>query len=118
MNEDDIAKKIKNLRKENKFTQKKLSEKLGVTQSAISYWETGIHLPDIYIFLKLLDLFNISFDDFFELNNHQSQTPIEFQKIQLKKRIDTLKKSETLEKLDFAIDLLITYEQKKEESLD
>ncbi len=114
MNEDEIAKKIKKLRKEKKITQKDLSEQLEVTQSAISYWESGIHLPDIGVFLKLLDIFKISFNDFFELDNLQPQKPIDLKKKQLKKRIDELKNIETLEKLDFAIDILMTYEKKEE----
>lgn len=44
------------------LTQKKLSEILGIDQTAISNWERGKGLPDNTNQLKLADYFNVSLD--------------------------------------------------------
>lgn len=51
---------ISECRKENEWTQKQLGEKLGVTDRAVSKWETGRSLPDISLIEPLCGLFGIS----------------------------------------------------------
>ena len=49
MNYDDIGKFIQEKRKEKGLTQKELASKIGVTDKAVSKWETGLGCPDISI---------------------------------------------------------------------
>lgn len=51
--ENAFGEKIKEIRKNNKLTQKYLAEKLNVTYQAISKWERGLSLPDVMIIKKL-----------------------------------------------------------------
>ena len=50
-------------RKELKMTQKELAEKLGVTNKAVSKWETGQGLPDVSVLAALSKALNISVDE-------------------------------------------------------
>ena len=49
MNYDNIGEFIKERRKTKGLTQKELSVKLGVTDKAVSKWETGLGCPDVSI---------------------------------------------------------------------
>ncbi|MCD8020904.1 MAG: helix-turn-helix domain-containing protein [Clostridiales bacterium] len=51
---------IAQCRKEKSWTQKELGERLGVTDRAVSKWETGRSLPDISLLEPLCALFEIS----------------------------------------------------------
>ncbi len=55
---------IAECRKENQWTQKQLGEKLGVTDRAVSKWETGRSLPDISLIEPLCGAFEISVSEF------------------------------------------------------
>lgn len=55
-----IGKFIKKKRKEIGLTQIELGDKLGVSDKAISKWETGNSLPDIGILKSLSDILGIS----------------------------------------------------------
>lgn len=54
-----IGKKIKELRKKNKMTQKELSSKLGVSTAAVALWETDKRSPDFEALTKISDIFNV-----------------------------------------------------------
>ena len=51
---------IRELREKNKMTQLQLAEKLGVSDKAISKWETGKGYPDITLLEPIADAFRIS----------------------------------------------------------
>ena len=51
---------IKQLREENNMTQFQLANKLGVSDKAISKWETGKGYPDITLLEPIADIFSIS----------------------------------------------------------
>ena len=53
MDIDKISDLIKTKRKERKITQEELADKLGVTEKAISRWETGRGTPDISLLIPL-----------------------------------------------------------------
>lgn len=53
---------LKTLRKENKFSQEQLAEKLDISRQSISKWEQGSSTPDIENFTKLAQLYNVSID--------------------------------------------------------
>lgn len=62
MNELKIGTRIAELRHVNNITQLELSEKLGVTDRAVSKWETGGSYPDIFLLPQIADIFNVSVD--------------------------------------------------------
>ena len=49
MDQERIGKFIASCRKEQNLTQANLAEKLGITDRAVSKWETGRSLPDASI---------------------------------------------------------------------
>jgi len=57
-----LGKNIKSLRTEKGWTQKELSEKLGVTIKTISYFELGERQPSRETLIKLAEIFGISVD--------------------------------------------------------
>ncbi len=58
-----FAEKLKELRKENKLSQERLAEKIGVSRQAITKWETGTGMPDIDNLMAISKLFNITIDE-------------------------------------------------------
>lgn len=63
MNQEKIGKFIASCRKENGYTQAALAEKLGITDRAISKWETGKSMPDVSIMLELCGLLKINVNE-------------------------------------------------------
>ena len=57
-----FSKRLKQLRKEKKLTQKKLGLLIGKTGSCIANWESGLHKPSIADVIKLHYIFNVSVD--------------------------------------------------------
>ena len=55
-------KKLRELRKENKLTTKELGEKLSLSQSTISLYESGKRQPDLDTLKKIAQFFNVSVD--------------------------------------------------------
>jgi transcriptional regulator with XRE-family HTH domain len=58
-----IGKFIAERRKKANYTQMQLAEKLGITDRAISKWETGRTLPDSSIMLELCGILGITVND-------------------------------------------------------
>ena len=65
MEQEEIGKFIASCRKEQGFTQAVLAEKLGITDRAVSKWETGRSLPDAAIMPELCDLLKINLSELF-----------------------------------------------------
>ena len=65
MDQIKIGKFIQEKRKEKNLTQSDLSEKLGVTDRAISKWENGVCLPDVGTMPELCSILDISINDLF-----------------------------------------------------
>lgn len=63
MNQVKIGKFIASKRKEQGLTQLQLAEKLGITDRAVSKWETGKSLPDAYLMPELCKLLKITIND-------------------------------------------------------
>ncbi len=63
MDQLKIGKFISECRKQKNLTQMQLSEKLGITDKAISKWERGIAMPDSSIMLELCDILGISVNE-------------------------------------------------------
>ena len=88
MDQVKIGMFISMCRKKQNLTQAELAEKLGITDRAISKWETGSSLPDASLMLDLCDILNISVNDLLsgekvkmnEINNKQEQMILEIVK--------------------------------------
>ena len=63
MDQGKIGKFISTCRKEVGLTQAQLADKLGITDRAVSKWETGKSLPDSSIMLELCSLININVNE-------------------------------------------------------
>ena len=63
MDQVKIGKFIAECRKKANLTQMQLAEKLGITDRAISKWETGKSLPDSSIMLELCGMLGITVND-------------------------------------------------------
>ena len=63
MDQIKIGRFIAAKRKEHKLTQVQLAEKLGITDRAVSKWETGKSLPDASIMLDLCEQLEITVND-------------------------------------------------------
>ena len=63
MDQLKIGKFIADCRKRKNLTQMQLSEKLGITDKAISKWERGVAMPDTSIMLELCDILSISVNE-------------------------------------------------------
>ena len=63
MDQVKIGKFIAQCRKNANLTQMQLAEHLGITDRAISKWETGKSLPDSSIMLELCDILGITVND-------------------------------------------------------
>jgi chemotaxis protein CheY-P-specific phosphatase CheC len=61
-----IGAKIKELRKRDNITQEQLAEFLGVTNQAISKWESENGYPDIGYISSIADFFNVTIDYLFD----------------------------------------------------
>jgi two-component system chemotaxis response regulator CheY len=61
--EIQIGKKINALRKKNNLTQESLAAEMGVSIAAVSKWETGNSLPDLYTLCAIADFFQVSTDE-------------------------------------------------------
>ena len=63
MDQIKIGKFIASCRKEQGMTQAVLAEKLGISDRAISKWETGKSMPDSGIMLELCELLKINVNE-------------------------------------------------------
>ena len=63
MDQVKIGKFIADRRRKANYTQMQLAEKLGITDRAISKWETGKSLPDSAIMLELCSTLGITVND-------------------------------------------------------
>jgi transcriptional regulator with XRE-family HTH domain len=61
-----IGKNILRYRKEKGLTQAKLGALLGVTYQAVSKWERGKTMPDLFLLPRLADVFGCTIDDLFD----------------------------------------------------
>ena len=54
--------KYRQLRKERNLSQANLAERLGVSQTAVSQWETDKNYPDINTIKQLADIYSVTTD--------------------------------------------------------
>ncbi len=63
-----ITEKLKELRKSKKITQEQLAEKLDISRSKVSSWETNKRDMSITEAIKLANIYEVSLDNLFEIN--------------------------------------------------
>lgn len=61
---DKVAKNLIYFRKKHKLTQLELAEKINYSDKAISKWERGENIPDLYVLNQLAELYHIRVDSF------------------------------------------------------
>lgn len=60
--ENIFSERVKKLRKQNNITQGELAEKMNVTPTGVSYWESGKAIPNYETLQRLANYFNVSID--------------------------------------------------------
>ena len=59
---ENLAKNLCALRKAHKMTQLELAEKINYSDKAVSKWERGEAVPDLYVLKELADLYGTTID--------------------------------------------------------
>lgn len=87
MNQEKIGQFIASERKKKKLTQIEFAKKIGVSNSAVSKWETGNGMPDYSVFNNLCKEFNITVNELLagERNTKDNNVIGEYMKIKDKK---------------------------------
>ena len=95
MDQLKIGKFIAKCRKEKKLTQSKLAEILGITDRAISKWETGNGMPDSSIMLELCKILEITVNELLsgeKIDAENNDKKLNENLINQKKQIEILNK--------------------------
>ncbi len=104
MDQIKIGRFIAAKRKEQKLTQVQLAEKLGITDRAVSKWETGKSLPDASIMLQLCGYLRITVNDLLSgevvsMENYNEKTE--------KNLIEVIRQKEEADKRLLTIEIVI-----------
>ena len=70
-----LGARIAALRKQHNITQEALAQKLGVTNQAVSKWESDQCCPDVTLLPKIADIFEISLDALFGRASAEARSP-------------------------------------------
>lgn len=97
INKEEFGEKVAEYRKKKGYTQKELAELLGVSNKAVSKWETGNSLPDISLLAPLSEVLDIKMSEL--LQTEEIEELIERQKEQMRNLVKKFAsfKEETLE---------------------
>ena len=99
-----LGHKIKDLRINNKMTQKELAEKLYVTAQAVSRWENGEVEPSLSTLVEIAKIFNVSTDEL--LNVTISKEEVEVEAIS-DKEVETVVEKEVVNVESFRVPLTL-----------
>lgn len=58
----EFSQRLKRLRQDKHLTQAQVADRIGVTASMVSSYETDIRLPSYEVMLRIADLFGVSVD--------------------------------------------------------
>lgn len=58
----DFSLRLKQLRKDKHLTQSQVAQRIGVTTSMVSSYETDIRLPSYEVMVRIADLFGVTVD--------------------------------------------------------
>ena len=104
MDQIKIGKFIANCRKDVGLTQAMLAEKLGITDRAVSKWETGKAMPDSSVMLDLCKILGVTVNDLLSgevvsMNDYNEELE--------KKLIELVKEKEEADKKLLAVEVVI-----------
>ncbi len=74
MNSEQLSLWIYNLRKSNNMTQKEFGDRIGVSNRAVSKWESGISMPSTETFLSICSAFSVPADSFMTVESKTDNT--------------------------------------------
>lgn len=94
-NQIAFGQRLKNYRKTKDFTQDELAAKIGISGQAVSKWEKGECLPDVYNLKLLSRVYRVSVDDLLDFEDEKSEKVIETIKIG-EATFEIVKKPETI----------------------
>ena len=72
MDQEKFGNLIKELRKKHNLTQKDLADKYNVTYQAVSKWENGINLPDIYLIKQICEDYDIDINGLLDVKTKKN----------------------------------------------
>lgn len=72
----DFSSRLKQLRKENGFTQITLAEALGISKGTVAMWETGKRTPDYEILNQMSEMFDRRIDYILGYSNDDTSPKI------------------------------------------
>lgn len=75
--QNDFGKRLKEFRKRKNLTQKEVAAKIGVSEQALSKWENGDCLPDVYNLRLLAIVLHVSVDCLLDTENETAEKVIE-----------------------------------------
>ena len=75
--QNDFGKRLREFRKRRKLTQKEVAAKIGVSEQALSKWENGDCLPDVYNLKLLAIVLHVSVDCLLDTENETAEKVIE-----------------------------------------
>lgn len=82
------------LRKERAISQTQLGLLLGVTNKAVSKWETGENQPEVAMLYRLADFYRLSVDEIVQGKRNEEKTSADEQEDDLTKRLAVLEKNQ------------------------
>ena len=66
-----LGKRLKALRKQHNLNQLELSEKLSIQRQTLSAYERGISIPNIFILIRLADIYDLTLDELVDRKRFQ-----------------------------------------------
>ena len=82
---ENLATNLARYRKDAKLTQIELAEKLNYSDKAVSKWERGESVPDLYVLKQLADFYGVTIDTL--ISEPKKEKPKTYKKIPLKRII-------------------------------
>jgi len=70
-----IAKNLVELRKEKKYTQQQIAERLNYSDKAVSRWEHAETMPDLETLCKLCDIYGVKFEYLLQAEQPKKNNP-------------------------------------------
>ncbi|MCD7945904.1 MAG: helix-turn-helix domain-containing protein [Clostridiales bacterium] len=77
MKDFDLGGRIASLRRAKGWTQEKLARALGVSNQAVSKWESNLCCPDVQLLPEITDLFGVTLDELFGRSAPEQGVPVE-----------------------------------------
>lgn len=86
-----LPENLRQLRINNKMTQKNLADFLGVSLSSVAKWEAGERNPDHDMLVKIGDLFNVSVDSLLGRFEFDAKVDVESDRLSYMSEINKLR---------------------------